>query len=78
MNAPIDDLFRAMYDAGASDLHLSCGMPPLVRKDGSMRPLDQSAAPLTPDAIDLGLDAALPPILDLTLQIGEFGRGERI
>ena len=33
---------------------------------------------LTPDAIDLGLDAALPPILELRSQIGEFGRGERI
>lgn len=33
---------------------------------------------LTPDAVDLGLDAALPPILELTSQIGEFGRGERI
>ena len=33
---------------------------------------------LTPDAIDLGLHAALPPILELNRQIGEFGRGERI
>jgi len=33
---------------------------------------------LTTDAIDLGLDAALPPILELESQIGEFGRGERI
>ena len=33
---------------------------------------------LTPDAIDLGLDAALPPILELNRQIGGFGRGERI
>ncbi len=33
---------------------------------------------LTADAIDLGLDAALPPILELGRQIGQFGRGERI
>ncbi len=32
---------------------------------------------LTPDAIDLGLDAALPAVLELGRQIGEFGRGER-
>ena len=32
---------------------------------------------LTSDAIDLGLDAALPPIHELEHQIGEFGRGER-
>ena len=33
---------------------------------------------LTPDAIDLGSNASLPPILELHSQIGEFGRGERI
>ena len=33
---------------------------------------------LTTDAIDLGLDAALPPVIELERQIGEFGRGERI
>jgi hypothetical protein len=32
---------------------------------------------LTPDAIDLGLDAVLPTILEFESQIGEFGRGER-
>ncbi len=32
---------------------------------------------LTPDAIALGLDAALPAVFDLRDQIGEFGRGER-
>ena len=33
---------------------------------------------LTPEAIDLGLDAALPPVMELNSKIGEFGRGERI
>ena len=33
---------------------------------------------LTPDAIELGLDAALPAVFELTGTIGEFGRGERI
>ena len=32
---------------------------------------------LTPDAIALGLDAALPAVFELRDQIGEFGRGER-
>ncbi len=47
----IDTLFRAMCDAKASDLHLSSGMPPLVRKDGTMQPLDASAGALDADAI---------------------------
>jgi hypothetical protein len=33
---------------------------------------------LTTDAMDLGLDAALPPVIPLEGEIGEFGRGERI
>ena len=32
---------------------------------------------LTPDAIELGLAAALPAVFELTCTIGEFGRGER-
>jgi hypothetical protein len=32
---------------------------------------------LTPDAIELGLNAALPPVYELRSSIGEFGRGER-
>jgi twitching motility protein PilT len=43
---PIDALFHAMVKVGASDLHLSVGSPPLVRKDGHMDRLDPDAAPL--------------------------------
>jgi twitching motility protein PilT len=51
---PIDRLFRAMCAAGASDLHLSVGSPPLIRKDGHMQTLDSAAAPLTaPDVEQL-------------------------
>ena len=41
-------------------MHLTCGMPPLVRKDGSIQPLDASAAALTPDAMTALLDAIVP------------------
>jgi hypothetical protein len=33
---------------------------------------------LTADALELGLDAALPSVFELRSKIGEFGRGERI
>jgi twitching motility protein PilT len=48
---PIDALFRAMCDLRASDLHLSVGSPPMVRKDGRMQPLTEGAQALTPDSI---------------------------
>jgi hypothetical protein len=32
---------------------------------------------LTPEAIELGLNAALPAVMEVGAQIGEFGRGER-
>jgi hypothetical protein len=33
---------------------------------------------LTPDAIELGLDAALPSVMELKAKVAGFGRGERI
>jgi hypothetical protein len=38
---------------------------------------EQMIYALTPDAIELGLDAALPRVFELRGSIGEFGRGER-
>jgi twitching motility protein PilT len=40
--AAIDRLFRLMCEVRASDLHLSVGMPPLVRKDGEIKLLEES------------------------------------
>jgi twitching motility protein PilT len=43
-----------MCAAGASDLHLSAGMPPLVRKDGRMQALEPGAPALGPaDVVQL-------------------------
>jgi DNA invertase Pin-like site-specific DNA recombinase len=38
---------------------------------------EQMVYELTPEAIEMGLNAALPPVYDLRASIGEFGRGER-
>ena len=40
-----------MVSIGASDLHLTSGMPPLVRMDGHMKPLEASLPPLEPAQI---------------------------
>lgn len=37
----IDSLFFAMLDAGASDLHLSSEVPPMIRVDGTMKYLGE-------------------------------------
>jgi twitching motility protein PilT len=55
----IDRLFRAMCDAGASDLHLSVGSPPIIRKDGRMQPL----APAEPALTASEVEALLAPIM---------------
>jgi twitching motility protein PilT len=55
----IDPLFHAMCAAGASDLHLSVGSPPIIRKDGRMQPLDPSQPPLGVDDIE----ALIAPIM---------------
>ncbi len=65
----IDRLFRLMVEAKASDLHLSSGMPPLVRKDGHMQPLQADAGAMSPTDVD----ALLEPIMPETNR-AEFGR----
>jgi twitching motility protein PilT len=58
---PINVLFRAMCEMGASDLHLSVGSPPVIRKDGRMQTLVDGAVPLTEEAILALLLPILPP-----------------
>ena len=57
---PIDALFTAMCSAGASDLHLCVGTPPLIRKDGQIQPLDAAARPLTDEQLALLLEPIMP------------------
>ncbi len=51
MTARMDALFNRMSEVGASDLHLSVSMPPLIRKDGKMQPLECSESRLTDDVM---------------------------
>ena len=57
---PIDRLFRLMVEAKASDLHLSSAMPPLIRKDGKIQPLETDAPPITPAEMVALLDPITP------------------
>jgi twitching motility protein PilT len=49
-----------MCGAGASDLHISVGMPPLIRKDGRMQALDPGIGVLNADATAALLDPIMP------------------
>jgi twitching motility protein PilT len=59
MSHSIDRLLHAMCVAGASDLHLCVGSPPVIRKDGRMQPLDAAETALTSEDIA----ALLMPIM---------------
>ena len=56
----IDKLFHEMCANKASDLHISAGMPPLVRKDGEIRPLDEQAPGLSPEEVVDLLEPIMP------------------
>src|SRR3954465_832087 len=43
MNFDFADILLEVIDAGASDLHLTVGAPPMVREKGRLRPLDYAA-----------------------------------
>ena len=60
MREHMDSLFRAMAAMGASDLHLSVSMSPMVRKDGKMKPMN-SDSPLTPESMRDLLTSIMPP-----------------
>ena len=47
----MDALFNKMAELGASDLHLSVSVAPMMRKDGKMKLLKEGMTPLTPESI---------------------------
>jgi twitching motility protein PilT len=58
--AKMDSLFKRMAEIGASDLHLSVSMPPMVRKDGKMQFLGASETKLTPESARVLLTSIMP------------------
>ncbi len=56
----MEDLFHAMAEAGASDLHLSVGMPPMIRKDGRMQKLECAEGLLNEDLMKDLLHSIMP------------------
>ncbi len=59
--ARMDALFRQMAELGASDLHLSVSMPPMIRKDGKMQKMECAESELTEDVMRELLHSILPP-----------------
>ncbi|MGQ0541673.1 MAG: type IV pilus twitching motility protein PilT [Blastocatellia bacterium] len=60
MNGRMDALFNLMSEVGASDLHMSVSLPPMVRKDGKMQPLECSEETLTPEVMRELLHSIMP------------------
>lgn len=63
-NAPMrermDALFRQMAEIGASDLHLSVSMPPMIRKDGKMKQMQDGEPAMTAEAMRTLLTSIMP------------------
>ena len=60
MTARMDALFNQMAEVGASDLHLSVSMPPMVRKDGKMQVLECNETTLTAESMENLLQSIMP------------------
>jgi len=56
----MEALFYRMSEIGASDLHMSVSMPPMVRKDGKMQVLQCNETTLTPDSMKELLTSIMP------------------
>ena len=55
------EAFQRLIDFQASDLLLSCGSPPRIRRDGRLQPLQQDLPPLTPSDTERMLREVLQP-----------------
>ena len=60
MTARMDAMFHRMAEVGASDLHLSVSMPPMVRKDGKMQPMECNEGVLAPEIMRELLHSIMP------------------
>ncbi|MFV0388018.1 MAG: type IV pilus twitching motility protein PilT [Pyrinomonadaceae bacterium] len=58
--AKMDKLFYAMAELGASDLHMSVSVPPMMRKDGKMVVLSDSADILDAETMRTLLTSIMP------------------
>ena len=70
----LDALLRRAVDAGASDIHLKQGRPPMLRRDGSVTPMDD-AAPLNQGDLDSYLRAVTalePKRYDMFREVGDL------
>lgn len=56
----MENLFRKMAEVGASDLHLSTSMPPMIRKDGKMKQLEGEDKTLSAEAMKELLTSIMP------------------
>ena len=56
----MDELFHKMADLGASDLHMSVSMPPMMRKDGRIEVLEGESSPLNAEAMKQLLTSIMP------------------
>ena len=74
----IQDLLATAVERGASDLHLSSGLPPMLRVDGAIARLDQPA--LDADAVRRAIaeledgDAAAALDADFSVQLADVAR----
>ncbi len=75
--ARIDAIFRLVKDRGASDLHLTCGAPPMLRVHGEIQPVEYEA--LTPDMlVDLLREMMTPDEWSAYETVGEVDFGYEI
>lgn len=80
--AKINQILIDAVNAGASDIHISAGLPPIVRQDGNLH--QAGTTPLTPDDAKLLVEALLATDqksrmhrtkdADFTYVIDDFGR----
>ncbi len=78
------ELLRTAVQQGASDLHITVGVPPIIRVDGSIKPISPEAPKITPDLAKAMVYSILNDLqkrqfeeewdLDFSIGISKLGR----
>ena len=70
----VDSWLQTMWDAGASDLHLTVGVPPQIRVDGHLQAVAPDAKPLAPADVEKAAAALTGrPLAEVDTTSCDFG-----
>ena len=68
----IEEILRETKEAGASDVHITVGVPPKMRVDGKLITMDNHPKMLPPNTLEIVLEVMKPNQREIFEERGEY------